>query len=286
MPDRLAGAKSALAEAAHRPDDADLTRLLRSLDRSPAHAPADRVLDQLAVRAQAGDAEAREELIQRLLPLVSSIARSYRTLGVDRADLVQEGCVGVLRALQRYDARRGVPFSAYATLWIRQALQELRSDFIRPFRLPPKALRQLAELKSAHFRIYAQEHRDATMEELSASTDIDLAQVEALVRADASTRSLDETVTGLEGEIGTLGDLLEDPLSADRYEEALDAITGHQLRALLRHLTERERDIIDARFGFERPVEKLATIGSRLGISAERVRQIEERALAKMRQEA
>lgn len=286
MNDRLAGAKSALAEAAHRPDDEDLARLLRSLDRSPARAPADRLLDQLAARAQTGDPEAREELIERLLPLVGSIARGYRTLGVDRADLVQEGCVGILRALQRFDPRRGVPFSAYATLWIRQALQELRSDFIRPFRLPPKALRQLAELKSAHYRIYAQEHRDASIAELSASTDIDLAQVEALVRADASTRSLDETVVGLEGEIGTLGELLEDPLSAERYEEALDGIAGHQLRALLRHLTERERDIIDARFGFERPVEKLATIGSRLGISAERVRQIEERALAKMRQEA
>jgi RNA polymerase sigma factor (sigma-70 family) len=92
------------------------------------------------------------------------------------------------------------------------------------------------------------------------------------------------TVAGLEGEIGTLGDLLEDPLSSDQYEEVLDSIAGRQLRGLLGHLTERERDIIDSRFGFERPAEKLTAIGSRLGISAERVRQIEDRALTKMRQ--
>jgi RNA polymerase primary sigma factor len=94
---------------------------------------------------------------------------------------------------------------------------------------------------------------------------------------------LDEPVAGMEGEFGTLGDLLADPLSADQYEDVLDGITGRQLRALLGHLTERDREIIGSRFGFERPAEKLTEIGSRLGISAERVRQIEERALAKMR---
>src|SRR5438552_7042877 len=96
------------------------------------------------------------------------------------------------------------------------------SDFIRPLRLPPKALRQLAQLKSEHFRIYAGEHRDALVAELAAGTKIDRGQVEALLRADASTRSIDEPVVGLEGEIGTLGDLLADPLSADEYEEVLD----------------------------------------------------------------
>ena len=151
-------------------------------------------------------------------------------------------------------------------------------------RLPPKALRQLAQLKSAHYRIYADEHRDASLAELSTLTGIDLDQVEALLRADAGARSSDEPIAGLEGEIGTLGDLLEDPLSNDQYEEALDGIAGQQLRALLGHLTDRERDVIDSRFGFERPVERLNAISSRLGISAERVRQIEERALAKMRQ--
>jgi RNA polymerase sigma factor (sigma-70 family) len=284
MDERRAAARKGLADAAHRPSDDDVSDLLRDLEAgAEQHLEADD-LNDLVRQAQAGDPQAREELIERMLPLVNSIARGYRTAGLERADLVQEGCVGILRALQRFDPDRGVPFSIYAALWIRQALQELRSDFIRPLRVPPKALRQLAQLKSAHYRIYADEHRDASPAELSTSTDIDLDQVEALLRTEASNRSLDEPVAGLEGEIGTLGDLLEDPLSSDQYEEVLDSIAGRQLRGLLGHLTERERDIIDSRFGFERPAEKLTAIGSRLGISAERVRQIEDRALTKMRQ--
>jgi RNA polymerase sigma factor (sigma-70 family) len=278
------GARKALAGATHRPNDDDLSDLLGELEAAPEQDAEKGDLDELARRAQAGDPQAREELIERLLPLVNSIARRYRTAGLERADLVQEGCVGILRALRRFDPDLGVPFAAYAALWIRQALQELRSDFIRPLRLPPKALRQLAQLKSEHYRIYADEHRDASLGELAASTDIDLGQVEALLRTDGSTRSIDEPSAGLNGEMGTLGDLLEDPLSTDQYEEVLDSIAGRQLRALLGHLTERERDIVDSRFGFERPAEKLTAIGSRLGISAERVRQIEERALTKMRQ--
>ncbi len=285
MDERRGVTRKALGDAAQRPSNDDVSTLLRALEVAPEEAAEDRLPDELVLRAKAGDTRAREELIERLLPLVNSMARGYGAAGLERADLVQEGCVGILRALHRFDPDRGVPFSAYAALWIRQALQELRSDFVRPLRVPPRALHQLARLKSAHHRIYVDEHRDASLAELAASTDIDLDQVEALVRADASTRSVDEPVVGLEGEIGTLGDLVEDPLSNDFYEEVLDSIAGQQLRALLVHLSERERDIIDSRFGFGRPAEKLTTIGSRLGISAERVRQIEERALTKMRQQ-
>ncbi len=283
MDESRAAARKALADAAHRRSD-DVAALLRELEGAPQPAVDNDELNGLVRRAQAGDVQAREELINRMLPLVSSIARAYRTVRLEHADLVQEGCVGVLRALRRFDPDRGVPFAAYAALWVRQALQELRSDFLRPLRLPPKALGQLARLKSEHDRIYADEHRDASVAELADSTAIDRDQVEALLRADAATRSVDEPVAGLEGEIGTLGDLLEDPLSAEQYEEVLDGIAGRQLRALLGHLTGREREIVDARFGFDRPAEKLTAIGSRLGISAERVRQVEERALTKLRQ--
>jgi RNA polymerase sigma factor (sigma-70 family) len=242
--------------------------------------------DELARRAQAGDAGAREELIRRLLPLVHSTARRYRTEGLEQADLLQEGIVGLLRALQRFDPARGVPFAAFATWWIRQSLQEARSDFIRPMRLPPKALRQLSQLKSEHQRIYQGERRSAEIGELAERTNIELEQAEALLTADARPRSLDETIENTEGELGTMGDLLEDPLSAAAYEDVVDAVAGEQLRALLSRLTEREREVVEARFGFEVPPEKLSEVGERLGVSAERVRQIEERALAKLRSAA
>jgi RNA polymerase sigma factor (sigma-70 family) len=242
--------------------------------------------DALARRAQAGDAAAREELIRRLLPLVHSTARRYRTEGLDQADLLQDGIVGLLRALQRFDPERGVPFAAFATWWIRQSLQEARSDFIRPMRLPPKALRQLSQLKSEHQRIYQGERRSAKIGELADRTNIELEQAEALLNADARSRSLDDPIENKEGELGTLGDLLEDPLSAAAYEDLVDAVAGEQLRSLLSRLTEREREVVQARFGFDVPVEKLSELGERLGVSAERVRQIEERALAKLRNAA
>lgn len=240
----------------------------------------------LARRARAGDEAAREELIRRLLPLVHATARRYRTEGLEQADLLQEGIVGLLRALQRFDPERGVPFAAFATWWIRQSLQEARSDFMRPMRLPPKALRQLSQLKSEHQRIYEDERRSARVGELAERTNIELEQAEALMVADARERSLDEPIGSMDAELGTLGDLLEDPLSAAAYEDVVDTVAGEQLRALLSRLTEREREVVRARFGFDAPAEKLSAVGERLGVSAERVRQIEERALAKLRSAA
>ena len=267
-----------------RSGDAAAAELWGEAESSPAVSGGE--ADELARRAQAGDDAAREELIRRLLPLVHATARRYQTEGLEQADLLQEGIVGLLRALQRFDPGRGVPFAAFATWWIRQSLQEARSDFMRPLRLPPKALRQLSQLKSEHQRIYQGERRSAKIGELADRTNIELEQAEALLTADARPGSLDEPIENTEGELGTMGDLLEDPLSAAAYEDVVDAVAGDQLRALLSRLTERERQVVQARFGFEVPAQKLSEVGEQLGVSAERVRQIEERAIAKLRNAA
>jgi RNA polymerase sigma factor (sigma-70 family) len=263
--------------------DAGIGDLVSRAEAEPVAAQPDGEVDALARRAQAGDVAARERLIGKLLPLVAAAAARYRTQGLDQTDLIQDGIVGLLRALERFDPDRGVPFQAFAGWWIRDALQNARSDFVRPFRLPPKALRQLSQLKSEHQRIYQAEQRSAGVAELANRTHIELDQAVALAAADARVRSLDERVDAEGGELGSLGDLLEDPLSAEAYEAVIDAIAATQLRALLARLTDREREIVAARFGFDRPVERLVDIGQRLGVSAERVRQIEERALAKLR---
>jgi RNA polymerase sigma factor (sigma-70 family) len=284
----MAETREELAARTEPRDDASLGDIVRRADRAAdgaeAAAAADTEAAGLVRRAQGGETAAREELIERLLPLVSSLARRFRTEGLEQTDLIQEGIVGLLRALERYDPARGVPFAAYATWWIRQALQDARSDFIRPFRLPPKALRQLSLLKSEHQRIYQAERRSAGISELADRTHVELDQSRALAAADARVRSLDEPITAAEGEVGALGDLLEDPLSADAYERVIEAVAGDQLRALLSRLTDRERDVVRARFGFDTEPQRLVDIGERLGLSAERVRQIEERALAKLRQ--
>lgn len=276
-----------IAERLDRPTAAGfgaiLERAEREAESAEREAPFDEEATRLVRRAQSGEGAAREALIDRLLPLVTALARRFRTEGLDQTDLIQEGIVGLLRALERYDPERGVPFAAYAGWWIRQALQDARSDFIRPFRLPPKALRQLSKLKSEHQRIYQAEHRAASVAELAERTRIDPDQARALVAADARVRSLDEPIEGGEGEVGVLGDLLEDPLSVGAYEEVVETVAGEQLRALLSRLTDREREVVRARFGFDGEPQTLAAVAERLGVSAERVRQIEERALAKLR---
>jgi RNA polymerase sigma factor (sigma-70 family) len=295
LPRRLAAwsvsrTRDELDERSERRDEAALGDIVERADQAAdgaeAAAAGDTETPDLVRRAHAGDTRAREKLIGNLLPLVSAIARRYRADGLEQTDLIQEGIVGLLRALERYDPERGVPFAAYATWWIRQSLQDARSDFIRPFRLPPKALRQLSQLKSEHQRIYQSEHRAAGLAELADRTNVDFDQARALSVADARVRSLDEPIEASEAELGALGDLLEDPLAADAYEQVVDTIADQQLRALLSRLTDREREVVRARFGFDSEPQRLLDIAERLGLSAERIRQIEERALAKLRQAA
>lgn len=268
---------------ARRRAESDVRRIVARSTESET-AVSDDEATALAVRARAGDDAAREQLIELLLPLVSSYARRFPTEGLEPTDLLQEGVVGLLRALDRYRPELGVPFPAFATWWIRRSLQDARSDFMRPFRLPPKALRQLSQLKSEHQRIYQDEQRSAGVAELAGRVDIDVEQARALVAADAQVRSLDETIDGPGGELGSLGDLLADPLSADAYEDVIETVAGEQLHALLARLTDREEEVVRARFGFDGQSERLVDVGERFGLSAERVRQIEERALAKLRQ--
>ena len=245
-------------------------------------------IDELVRAARSGDPRAREQLVERFLPLVVSIARSYRVEGLELADLVQEGVVGLLRALERFDPDRGVPFGAYARWWVRYSLQELRSDFMRPLSLPRQALRELSRLKSEHERIYAAEGREPSLDELAERVGIDRERAEELLAANARMRSLDEPATVDEGplggrEVGTLGDLLADPVSADAYEDVLDRVEGARLRALLSRLSAQEQEVLAARFGLDgREPEHLAGVAERLGMGVERVRRIQQRALAKL----
>jgi RNA polymerase primary sigma factor len=176
--------------------------------------------------------------------------------------------------------------------WIAAGLQELRSDFMRPMRLPRQALRQLSQLKSEHQRVYVTERREPSLGELAERTGIDRDRAEELARANTFPRSLYEQVGVDEGplgrrEIGVLGDLLADPLSTDAYDQALDHIAGAQLRALLTRLTRREQEILAARLGLDgQEPQRLVDIAERLGVSVDRVRRLEQRALAKLRQAA
>jgi RNA polymerase sigma factor (sigma-70 family) len=238
---------------------------------------------RLVAAAQGGDATARARLVDAFMPLIAAAARVYReSPQVERTELLQEGVVGLLRAVERYDPERGVPFWGYATFWVRQAMQQLVAELTRPLVLSDRALRRLSHLKDAH-RIAMQESgREPGSAELAARTELTVEQVEDLLAADRTARSTDEPVSTEDGAVGRFGELLADPLAHEEYERVLDAIEVDELLALLSGLSERERDVLASRYGLHGEEQSLRDVGERLGVSAERVRQLEQRALGKL----
>jgi RNA polymerase sigma factor (sigma-70 family) len=234
--------------------------------------------------AKAGDRRAREELVEAFLPLIAGVARVYRSSpAVTRTELLQEGVVGLLRALERYDPTLDVPFWGYATWWVRQAMQQLIAELTRPMVLSDRALRHLAQLKRAHLEFLQHQGREPSASELARATGLTGAQVEELLALERAPRSIEEPVDGSDGELGMFGELLVDPLAQDAYDELLDHSEIDQVRALLGSLGERERMVLRARYGLDGPEQSLRQVGERIGLSGERVRQIENRALGKLR---
>jgi len=234
--------------------------------------------------AQNGDRRAREELVEAFLPLIAGVARVYRgSQAITRLELMQEGVVGLLRALERYDPTLGVPFWGYAAWWVRQAMQQLIAELTRPLVLSDRALRQLSQLKRAHGEYVSKHGRQPSGNELADRTGLSHAQVADMLALERVPHSMEAAVQGAEGNVGVFGELLADPLAGDAYEQLLDDSEIEQIRALLGSLNDRERMILRARYGLDGSEESLRDIGERIGLSGERVQQIEQRALGKLR---
>jgi RNA polymerase sigma factor (sigma-70 family) len=239
---------------------------------------------RLVREAVAGDPDARAEVVEAFLPLVASVARNYRASPqITRVELMQEGVVGLLRALERYDPQLGTPFWAYAAWWVRQAMQQLVAELTRPVVLSDHALRQLARLKEAHRNLKQAAGEEPTINQLADRTGLQPDQLANLMAVDRPPRGLEEPLEGEEGAIGIFGELIADPLAEDEYERVVSHVAAGQLRDLLSGLSDRERDVLRSRFGLEGEAKNLREIAETLGVSPERVRQLESRALGKLR---
>jgi RNA polymerase primary sigma factor len=234
----------------------------------------------LARRIERGDLEAKETMIESNLRLVHAVARSFRGSGVPFADLVQEGTIGLIRAVELFDHRRGLRFSTYAVWWIRHSMRDAIAGS-KAIRIPPKANQQLAAVRRAEAQLERLGPRRASDAEIAQLTRLSARTVRSLRTAAQVVASLDEPVG--EG-TSALGDLMADTRAVDPSESAIAREQRDDVSAMLLFLPKRHREVVLRRYGWNgRRVQSHKEIGRRLGVGEERSRQLERESLHRLR---
>ncbi len=293
---RLALAESAKAEpgavagdAGRRPEAlVDLTvepsldplRLyLRAIGRRPLLSADREIL--LAKRIERGDLAAKQEMVEANLRLVVSIAKGYMGRGLSLLDLIQEGSLGLIRAVEKFDYRRGFKFSTYATWWIRQAVTRAVADKGRTIRIPVHMVERLNKVTYAERQLVQRLGREPTPAEIAIELDCSEREVRDMQRMAQQPVSLDKPIG--EDDDGDLGDLVEDENAVSPFEMAADSLQRENVRRALSALPAREREVIEMRFGLSGPrAYTLEEVGQAFNVTRERIRQIEGHTLRKL----
>jgi len=252
---------------------------LRSIGRVPLLTAAEEVA--LAKRIERGDMAAKQQMVEANLRLVVSIAKGYLGRGLTFLDLIQEGSLGLIRAVEKFDYRRGYKFSTYATWWIRQAVTRAIADKGRTIRIPVHMVEKLNKVVHVERQLVQSLGREPTPEEIAAQLDCHPREVRDILRMSQQPISLEKPI-GEEDE-SELGDFVEDQTAESPFELASENLRRENVRKALAALPQREREVIEMRFGLtgERP-RTLEEVGRAFNVTRERIRQIENHTLKKL----
>jgi RNA polymerase primary sigma factor len=260
----------------------DAVRLyLRSIGRVPLLTREDEV--RLAKRIEQNDMSAKNSLIEANLRLVVSIAKRYTGRGLTLLDLIQEGNLGLIRAVEKFDWRRGFKFSTYATWWIRQAITRALADQSRTIRIPVHMVERMNRVARAKRSLIQKNNREPTPEEIGELVEMPAKKVEEILKLGQEPVSLEAPVGGEDGD-AALGDFIEDSATDRPLEIVANRIRDADLQKVLDSLGWRERKVIELRYGLgDKGPMTLEDIGHEVGVTRERVRQIESKTLAMLK---